>query len=279
MKLRAPGPKAIRVAAVGPNLGVKAAYLKRLVSEIDAMHKDVLRAVTKAWAANPPHALLAKDASPASDGRKVVAALRRWWTKRFKDGADTLAKHFTDDTLRHQDVALQSALRKAGFSVKFQATRPMNDAYQAVRHEQVHLIKSIPAQHLDDVEGLVLRSVQHGHDMGQLSKDLQERYEITKRRAAFIARDQNNKATAVFNRVRKLDLGITKSRLIHTLASKHPRDSHEAAAHENGGIYDTAVGFWDDAVGKFVQPGEEPNCGCISEGRIPGLGEEDGDEA
>lgn len=279
MKLRAPGPKAIRVAAVGPNLGVKAAYQKRLVALIEAMHKDILRAVSKAWAANPPHALLAKDASPASDGRKVVAALRRRWTKRFKDGADTLAKHFTDDTLRHQDVALQSALRKAGFSVKFQATRPMNDAYQAVRHEQVHLIKSIPAQHLDDVEGLVLRSVQHGHDMGQLSKDLQERYEITKRRAALIARDQNNKATAVFNRVRKLDLGIVKSRWIHTQASKNPRDSHEDMARDDGGIFDTAVGCYDKEYGDFVQPGELINCGCIAEGVIPGLGEEDGDEA
>ena len=278
MKLRAPGPKPIRIAGVRPNEGVKADYRKRLLALIDAMHKDVLRAVSRAYKATPPHALLAKDASPAAANRAVTKALARKWGKTFADAADKIAAHFADEVLKHNDFALNRTLRDAGFSVKFQTTRSMNDAYQAVRHENVGLIKSIPQQHLNDVEGMVQRSVQHGHDMGQLSKDLQARYEVTKRRAALIARDQNAKATAVMNKVRKLDLGIKKSRWIHTAASKHPRESHEDM---NGVVFDTAEGCFDKKYGDFVQPAELIECGCIAEGIIPGMDDDEGggDEA
>jgi uncharacterized protein with gpF-like domain len=276
MKLRAPGPKPIRVAAVRPNEGVKADYRKRLLALIDAMHKDVLRAVTRSYKANPPHALLAKDASPAAAERAVMKALHRKWGKTFADAADKIAAHFADEVLKHNDFALKRTLRDAGFSVKFQTTRPMNDAFQSVRHANVQLIKSIPQQHLNDVEGMVQRSVQHGHDMGQLSKDLQARYEVTKRRAALIARDQNNKATAIMNKVRKLDLGIKRSRWIHTAASKHPRDSHEDM---NATLFDTAEGCYDKEYGDFVQPGQLINCGCIAEGIIPGMDDDqEGDD-
>jgi uncharacterized protein with gpF-like domain len=276
MKLRAPGPKPIRVAAVNPNEGVKADYRKRLLALIEAMHKDVMREVLRAYKATPPHALLAKDASPAVANRAVMKALSRKWGKTFADAAEKIAAHFADQVLKHNDFALKTTLRKAGFSVKFQMTRPANDAYRAVIGENVGLIKSIPSQHLADVEGMVMRSVQHGRALGDLSKDLQGRFGVTKRRAALIARDQNNKATAIMNKIRKLDLGIKKSRWIHTAASKHPRESHEDM---NGTLFDTAEGCFDKEYGDFVQPGELINCGCIAEGIIPGMDDDqEGDD-
>lgn len=277
MKLRAPGHKPILLTPTRANAGVRAAYEKRLLALVDAMHKDVLRAVARAYRKNPPHALLAKDASPAASLRKAMRGMATKWQRQFAQGSDALAKHFADQVLRNNDVALGQTLRKAGFSVKFQQTRAMNDAYQAVRHENIGLIKSIPAQHLAEVEGMVMRSVQHGRDMAQLTKDLQDRFSVTKRRAALIARDQNNKATAVFNKVRKLGLGITKSMWVHTAASKNPRESHEEM---NGEVYETAEGCWDDEVQAFVQPGELINCGCSSRGIIPGLDDdEEGSDA
>ena len=271
MKLRAPGSKSIRVAAVYPNEGVKADYRKRLLALIEAMHRDVLREVIRAYKAKPPHALLAKDVSPAAAERAVMRALQRKWGKVFGDSAEKIAAHFADQALKHNDFALQTTLRKAGFSVKFQMTRSANDAYRAVIGENVGLIKSIPSQHLADVEGMVMRSVQHGRDLGGLSKDLIDRFDITKRRAALIARDQNNKATAIMNKIRKLDLGIEKSKWRHTMASKNPRDSHEKM---NGEIFDTAEGCFDDEYDDFVQPGELICCGCIAEGIIPGIDDE-----
>jgi len=272
MKLRAPGPKPILLAAVRPNLGIQSWYRTKLLGFIDAMHRDILRVVLRAYKATPPHALMAKDMSPAAAQRAALKALGRKWSKVFKEASDKIATHFADETLKHSDTALKHTLRKAGFAVKFQMTRPMNDAYRAVIGENVGLIKSIPSQHLADVEGMVMRSVQHGHDMGDLAKDLQDRYGVTRRRAALIARDQNAKATAVMNKVRKLGLGIEKSKWVHTTASKNPRESHEAM---NGEIFDTAEGCFDDEYGDFIQPGELINCGCVAMGIIPGIDDDE----
>jgi uncharacterized protein with gpF-like domain len=60
--------------------------------------------------------------------------------------------------------------------------------------------KAIRLQRITNVEGLVMRSVQTGRDLGQLTTDLQEQFGVTRRRAAFIARHQSNKATASMTR-------------------------------------------------------------------------------
>nr|WP_277347156.1 phage minor head protein [Collimonas pratensis] len=132
--------------------------------------------------------------------------------------------------------------------------------------EQVGLIKSIASQHLTEVQGLVMRSVADGRDLGTLAKGLEDRYGITKRRAALIARDQNNKATATITRVRQDSLGITEAVWMHSHAGKHPRPSHVAA---NGKRYTIKEGMYLDGV--WTWPGREIGCRCISKSVIPGL--------
>ena len=89
-------------------------------------------------------------------------------------------------------------------------TPALRDIRQATIGQQVSLIKSIPSQYFTNIEGLVMRSVQTGRDLGQLTNDLQEQFGVTHRRAAFIARDQNNKATASMTRGRQNELGSGK---------------------------------------------------------------------
>lgn len=290
MKLRAPGPRPILLAAVRPNEGVRAWYREKLQGLITGMHHDAIKTLARIYKKKPPHALMAKDGSPAYELREAMKAFGREWLMKFKDGSHDLALHFSDEVLKHSDFALKRTLRNAGFSVQFTMTRSMNDAYQAVIGENIGLIKSIPQEYLADVEGMVMRAVQHGRSMDELTKQLGDLVSLkrkpgetdhsllarTKRRAAFIARDQNNKATAVFNRVRKLGLGIDQSVWVHTLASKNPRVSHEAM---NGETFKTAEGCLDDDMNELVQPGELPNCGCVSRGIIPGLDSETPDDA
>jgi uncharacterized protein with gpF-like domain len=145
---------------------------------------------------------------------------------------------------------------------------------QAAIGENVGLIKSIASEHLTQVEGLVMRHMQTGRDLGALTSDLTERYDITKKRASFIARDQANKMTAVINRTRQNELGITQARWKHSGAGKHPRLSHLAAGRDNGGkgvLYDVAKGCLID--GEYIWPGQLPNCRCTSQSVIPGLGD------
>jgi uncharacterized protein with gpF-like domain len=269
-KLRAPGAKEITLQPVRPNLGIEADYRRRLHAMVDKMHKSILHWVTATYRANTPHAAMAADASPAVEMRKMMHKLGRRWQRQFNDGAKDLAAHFAAKSMGTADTSLQMILKNAGFTVAFKRTAPVNDAYQAVIGENVGLIKSIASKHLSDVEGLVMRSVQHGRQLDVLRDELVERYGVTKKRAAFIARDQNNKATAIMDKVRSKSLGIKKARWVHSGGGIHPRESHEEA---DGVVYELEVGCLID--GEYIMPGELPNCRCVKRSIIPGFDEGD----
>ena len=144
----------------------------------------------------------------------------------------------------------------------------MKDIVAATIQQNVALIKSIPQKYLSDVEGHVMRSIAAGRDLGTLSKALQKNYGVTRRRAAFIARSQNNLASASMNRVRQLEIGITKATWRHSAAGKVPRKTHVA---NNGKTFDVAKGWYDPHEKKWIQPGELPGCRCVSISIIPGF--------
>src|SRR5205085_12109859 len=100
------------------------------------------------------------------------------------------------------------------------------------------------------------------------SKELRHRFGVTRRRAALIARDQNNKVSGALHRVRQLELGIEKAIWIHSGGGKHPRPTH---VRNNGKQYDVAKGWYDPAEKKFVMPGELINCRCVSRPVIAGF--------
>lgn len=259
------------------NAGVEAAYRKRLLLMVEEMQRSLVYFITAQWKANTPMALDAggdafRDGSPANAMRRAMHRLSRRWLKNFGKGAEDLANYFVDKATGATDVQLQGILRKAGLTVKFQRTEAVNDAMQAAIGENVSLIKSIAQQHLTDVEGVVMRAFQRGRDLGSTTDELMRRYDVTRKRAAFISRDQSNKLTAVVNRTRQRELGITQARWRHSGAGKHPRPSHLKAGQADGGkgeLYDIERGCLID--GEYILPGELPNCRCSSRSVIPGF--------
>lgn len=251
---------------VRPNAGVEAAFRRRLVKEIEDMGASIRYWLGATYKAYPPH--IAMDAVPANELRDAMAKLSRQWLYRFDELADWLADYFATDVQERSDVALQSALRQAGFTINFKMTKEMRDILRATVHENVNLIRSIPQQYLTQVEGIVMRSVQTGRDLSQLSGDLQARLGVTKTRAALIARDQNNKATSAFQRVRQIELGVEEAIWMHSHAGKKPRPTH---VKMDGKRYDVKKGMWDSAEGRYIFPGELINCRCTSRSVIPGF--------
>ncbi len=216
------------------------------------------------YRANQPEiAKLAQDDSPAVNLRNAFRRLARRWTRRFDDLAGDLAKYFAQETAKRSTAALQSMLRKGGMSVRFKMTRAMNDVMQATLTQQVSLIKSIPAQYLTQIEGSVMRSVAAGRDLGTLAEELQHHYGVTRRRAAFIARSQNNLATASMTRVRQQEAGITEAIWVHSGGGKEPRPTHLKAGKDRV-HFRVDEGWWDPAEQAFVWPGQLPNCRCVS---------------
>jgi len=266
-QLRAPG-KTIRLKPTRANLGVQAAYYRRLMALIDAMSKSVDYWLTVEYRANPP--VMAEDATPATVLRAAMRKLARRWIRQFDEVANKLAASLADDTQKYSDNAMMKQLRDAGFAIKFQQSEAMRDAYSSVIGENVALIKSIPAKYLTDVEGDVMRSVQAGRDLKQLQSELLNRYDLTKKRAALIARDQNNKATAVMTKARRLSIGITEAEWVHSGGGIHPRPSHVQAGQQRR-RFNVAEGCLID--GEYIMPGELVNCRCTSRAIIPGFDE------
>jgi len=252
---------------VHPNLGLELAYRRKLEAMVDEMNRSLLSQLKAAYNVNTPE--MANDASPAVALRQIMRSLARRWQKRFDEAAPELAKYFAEAAWKRSDKALASILKKAGFSVKFKLTKTINDILQASIGEQVGLIRSIAQENLMQVEGLVLRSVQQGRDLHTLTKEIQARFGLTRRRASLIARDQNNKATATITRARQQEVGITEAVWLHSHGGKTPRPTHVA---QNGRVYKVADGWFDPDERKWIWPGTLINCRCVARPIIPGLG-------
>ncbi len=262
-----PAPKDKTLPPIRPSAAVTAKFRCRLLRLLDEMHDSVTYWIEARYKSDPP--AIAQDEVAANVLQREMKKLARRWLKRFETGSQELANYYATAIQRRTDERLKKILKDAGFTVKFRATRAQRDVMAATVHESVALIQSIPARYLTNVEGLVMRSVQTGRDLGKLSKDLKKTYGVTKRRAALISRDQNNKATSAMNRARQIELGITEAIWVHSSAGKTPRPTHVKAGRDKV-RYDVSQGWFDPEVQEWILPGQLINCRCTSRSVIPG---------
>jgi len=254
--------------AVHPNKGLEIKYRAAMQKLIAEMQGSIEYWVKAAYRDEPPRMTklvdMASDAAPSKKMAKRLNELTSKWIEVFSERAPKIAETYLRSQFKASDSAFRSALKDAGWSVEFTMTPTMRDAFEASLAENVSLIKSIPEQYLKQVEGTVMRSYTAGRDLATMTKELRELYPKASGRAELIARDQSNKANAVVNRARQLELGLTKAIWLHSHAGKHPRPSHVAA---NGKEYDIAQGCLID--GEYILPGQKINCRCIARPVLP----------
>lgn len=242
-----------------PNAGIERELKQSLIDLIDEMQASIVYWLSAAYKANEPR--LAMDALPAKELQTRTKKLRKRWQKKFDDEAGGLAIRFSGKIKRQVEYNLAKQM-----AVKFNYTDKMRDVMQATVGEQVGLIKSIAEEHLSDVEQIVMRSVANGRDLQYLTEELMKRYNLTKKRAAMIALDQNNKATGQIVAARQLELGITKAVWVHSGGGKKPRQSHVKAGREKLEFTIREGALID---GSYIKPGELINCRCVSRAILP----------
>lgn len=255
---------------VRPAAPIRAKYDERLTALINEMNASIIHWISAEWRRNTPETvLLGADETPAKSIQIAMSRLGRRWQKRFDQLAEGLAEYFAKAVRDRCDRTLMADLRRGGMSVRFKMSPAMRDAFEAVRAENVGLIRSIAQNHLGHVETLVMQSVSQGRDLGTLVKALEKTTGVTRRRASLIARDQNNKATAVMTKTRHLELGITQAKWMHSAGGKSPRPEHKSFS---GKVYDIREGHdFGDGNGP-VWPGTAINCRCVAIPVIPGFG-------
>lgn len=259
--------------AVRPNEGLKIRYYKAMLALIDEMNASILHWLPAQYNAAPP--ALAADVSPSKEMQARFRELKKRWVEKFNAAAPRIAKAYLKGQFKATDSAMRRELARAGLSVKFQMTPAMRDAFNASLAENVGLIRSIPEHYLLQVEGIVSRSYAAGRDLGTMTKELRQLYPKAQRRVALIARDQSNKANAVTEKARRLELGIEEAIWMHSGGGKHPRVNHQAAS---GKRYKVSEGFPMPSGKKkgegpieYIMPGQKINCRCVSRSVLPGL--------
>lgn len=251
-------PKTLK--PIRPNAGVGAIYERRLIDLIDEMERSL-----KYWLRaryRRVESRITQDASPAAELQRLMDRLTAKWRLRFNDLAEVLAPEFVSKSVQHVDTAFKRDLKQqAGFTIQFRPTQDVKDAMRACVNKNVLLIKSIGEQHLGEVNQMVMRTVAHGGDLGELTKGLEQRFGITRRRAANIARDQNAKVTSAINKQRQIETGLFEAEWVHSAGGKHPRQSHVEAGRKKL-RYDVREGALIDD--ERIWPGQLPNCRCSS---------------
>lgn len=257
-------PTPVLLPAVRSSAAIEAWYRRILDRHLHTMQRSVAYWILTQYDSTG----LGLDALPANQLQRELGSLASQWESAFNRLAKWLPRKFAERVQKHSDNALDSRLKThaPGIRVRFTMSPAMRDAFQAVVNEQVGLIKSLPRRHLEEVQGLVMRSVSRGRDAYFLSRQLQKRYGVTKRRAELIARDQNNKATSVMQAARQRALGIERGEWMHSHGGKYPRVSHLQA---NGKEFDLAKGMFIE--GEWIMPGELINCKCTWRAIIPGF--------
>lgn len=259
--------KMTTLRAIKSNAGIRAAYRRQMDALINAMSDDMTQAILDEY--SKVEHRIAQDAAWRSPSERLQAILDKLgvrWQKKFTREALPIATKYIASVLRRVRNGRLSALKELGITVTINPSRITDERLQALIQENASLIKSIPIQYAERIQGAVQRSVTAGMDRAGLQKDLRNIYGITARRAKMIARDQIAKATQTLAQVTDRDLGLTHGVWVHVPGRYSSRPTHLAM---HGQVFELGKGLYDSAVGRSVVPGQEILCACTYRPLLP----------
>ena len=243
--------------------GVASRYVETLSSLTAQMTAQVTRDIRRLFDTDAAASHFGQDATIASQSRILLSALTSKFNDLFAKRAKSIAERMVEGASKASGSALHGSLEKlsGGLSLKTKVDSPeLSNIYKASVAENVSLIKSIPAQYLQKVEGAVMRSITTGNGLKDLVPALEQYEGQTHRRAKNIALDQTRKAYNSINRGRMQALGIKRFQWHHSGGGAHPREDH---VEMDGNIYSfDDLPVVDQSSGERGIPGQAPNCKC-----------------
>ncbi len=250
--------------ALRPNAGIEADFVKAVTRQVTLMSNDIkkeLEAVFKETDFNS-----AMDASTTSQARITLNYLLNKWKARFNSIAKSAVDRMIARTMKNSAVTLGMSLKEV--SKDFQIDTSFSDArleevIKASTQEAANLIKSIPVNYINEVQGQVMRSITTGQGLKDLVPYLTKKYHGNVRKAKNVALDQTRKAYQSINTSRLKSLGVKKFIWVHSGGGKEPRIEHikmsgKEYSFDNPPII--GVMYGNEVRGL---PGDLPNCRCI----------------
>jgi len=280
---------AAKVAGVPSSLPLEAQYyrdLSRIVGEVDRLiEKSVFPLLKKNEAiykkapglavadaemikgVNPPPipSLRSKEARDLSD-------LIREQIDKIKESLGTPLENYalkiaTDTAIKGgkaNRAAFVADIKKAiGVDLKKVLTEGgIEGAVRDSVRANVALIKTIPEQYFEQIQGMILQGIDEGKDFFSIQLDLLQVNEKNMKRARVIARDQVSKMNSTVNRLRQEAIGITHY-IWRTVEDESVRSEHKVL---NGRKF-----AWSEIPPGGYRPGEAIQCRCIAEPVLAGF--------
>lgn len=221
----------------------------------------------------------------------ILKALRKVSTRFSTDVFEAQVSRIASSTISRAEAQnaeeFRDSVNKAvGIDITRITQSPnMRDYLDASIASNVSLIKSIPAEYFQKIEGLVLNGMNSGLAPTAIAKQIQEETGSTYKRAKFIARDQMAKLNSDLTRKRQEEAGIEYYRSIESgdervsgnPAGRYPKakiSCYGIARQDIGygpGVYLVTAGApWKGETG--LHPGKHhPGCRCTAESLIEGV--------
>lgn len=243
------------------NAGLQKQYARTLELLTRPMTDDVRKSLISLFRQRG-----AKDYFIAQQAKIVIDGLHHKWTTSFNLVANTVAEQMVNSQLDMSAILLRNSIKSIVPHLSLN-TAIVPDSLipkiEAAVEENVGLIKSIPQQYLQKVQGDVMRSITTGEGLKSLKEDLLKYADQEERRALNIALDQTRKIYNIANAERMLELDLDRGEWLHSGGGLHPRKHHIAM---NGMIFSLKDLPVISAPGELPVrkglPGQEPFCGC-----------------
>lgn len=252
----------MRGTPIKPPVAVEVRYRDTLQSLVKRMADETRNKLDRLYDSTTAEEYFAEDASISSKAKKTMRDLWKKYQKLFNQRAVDIATSFANQVDSSSSASVHSSMKKLSGGLSL-GTRKLDadtkEIMKASINENVALIKSIPQKYLGRVEGTVMRSITHPEGRNYLTRELAKSYDITKKRAKFIASDQTRKLNQAVSAGRLQKLGVKKFEWVH-VSNSHPRELHEKL---DGKIFD-----WDKppVIQKNPEirgyPAQLPGCHC-----------------
>lgn len=198
-----------------------------------------------------------KDAGESDELAAIMARVRARLEQAVNPvSVKELAQKFAERTQTAQRIALGAQVKAALGADVFSSDKRIPAIRDQFVGENVSLIKSIPTQVLNEVEGVISRAFTNATPHDVLVKQINERFSVGESRARLIARDQIGKLYGQTNAYRQQDLGITKF-IWRTSGDERVREEHAA-------LEGLEFSYPEGAPGEGL-PGEPIQCRCSAE--------------
>jgi SPP1 gp7 family putative phage head morphogenesis protein len=213
------------------------------------------------------------------DPTLIAAGLGTAWLERLNRAMNDLLASMDDRSKELWQAARDYAAQTAGFNALqfhsmvrrvlavdvFKAEPWLISELRAWEVENLRLIRSIPEQHVERLQGTIARALREGQPASDVVRAIREVGGVTEARAELIAEDQIGSLNGQLTRQRQQGIGVREFKWRGVLDSRE-RPTHVAL--------EGRVCSWSRPP--LGGPGAEIRCRCWAEAIMPALADIDG---